>query len=192
MLHNKYHEILKQFLGDFNRQIYGRNLIEKVKLSQKNIAITLNELEENNVLISQKAGNMKYFSLNKENPLIVRYLMLAEIDSSIEFLRNNPKINHIINAIIKNQIIVVFGSYAKGLQKKDSDLDLLIIGNYDKKKIREIRENYGIKISIKNTSKEGFIKSMKEKNMLMNEILNNHIILSGYEEFVLEVIKQKW
>jgi len=192
MLHNKYHEILKQFLGDFNRKIYGRNLIEKVKLSQKNIAITLNELEENNVLTSQKAGNMKYFSLNKENPLIVRYLILAEIDSSIEFLRNNPKINHIISTIIKNQIIVVFGSYAKGLQKKDSDLDLLIIGNYDKKKIREIRENYGIKISIKNTSKKGFIKSMKEKNMLMNEILNNHIILSGYEEFVLEVIKQKW
>ena len=192
MLHNKYHEILKQFLGDFNRQIYGRDLIEKVKLSQKNIAMTLNELEKNNVLTSQKAGNMKYFSLNKENPLIARYLMLAEIDSSVEFLRNNPKINHIISTIIKNQIIVVFGSYAKGLQKKGSDLDLLIIGNYDKKKIREIRENYGIKISIKNTSKEGFIKSMKEKNMLMNEILNDHIILSGYEEFVLEVIKQKW
>ena len=192
MLHNKYHEILKQFLGDFNRQIYGRDLIEKVKLSQKNIAMTLNELEKNNVLTSQKAGNMKYFSLNKENPLIDSYLMLAEIDSSIEFLRNNPKINHIISTIIKNQIIVVFGSYAKGLQKKGSDLDLLIIGNYDKKKIREIRENYGIKISIKNTSKEGFIKSMKEKNMLMNEILNDHIILSGYEEFVLEVIKQKW
>ena len=42
MIHNKYYEIMKQFLGDYSRKIYGRELIDKVNISQKNIALTLN------------------------------------------------------------------------------------------------------------------------------------------------------
>jgi hypothetical protein len=33
---------------------------------------------------------------------------------------------------------------------------------------------------------------LKEKDSLVSEILENHILISGYEEFVEEVIKQKW
>jgi len=193
MIHNKDYEVMKEFLGDYNKQIYGRGLIGKVNMSPKGIALTLNNLEKEKILISKKMAGVKYFSLNKKNVLIKRYLVIIEIINSIRFLEKNIKIKHIVSGLVKaGQIICIFGSYAKGNQKKDSDLDLFVVGNFDEKQIKEIGEEYKLKISIKNTSKLNFIKSIKENNILVKEILANHVLLSGYEEFVKEVTKQRW
>jgi len=51
-------------LGDYNKEIYGRNIVNKVALSQKAIALTLDELEKEGILKSRKQGNIKYFKLN--------------------------------------------------------------------------------------------------------------------------------
>ena len=189
MIHNKYYEIMKQFLGDYNKEIYGRELIKKVGISQKNIALTLGELEKKRILSSKTKGNMKYFSLNKLNPLYKKYLILVEVENSIEFLKNNPKINQAFDKINKSKIICVFGSYAKETQKKSSDLDLFIVGKFDEKEIREIGKDYGLNLSIKGGNKSDFVNSLKEKNPFMKEILENHVLISGYEEFIEEVIK---
>ena len=192
MIHNKYYEIMKQFLGDYNKEIYGRGLIKKVNISPKNIALTLDELEKAGILSFKTKGNMKYFSLNKSNPLCEKYILLIEIEHSIEFLKKNSRINFILEKIGKNQIICIFGSYAKGIQKKDSDLDLFVVGNFNEKEIKKIGKSYNLDISIKQCSKSGFISLLKEKDLLILEILENHVLISGYEEFIREVIKQKW
>ena len=79
MLHSKYFEILSLFLEDYNNEIYGRELVNKVPLSQKNIALTLEELEKEGILRSKKSGNMRYFKLNRDNPLTKEVLITAEI-----------------------------------------------------------------------------------------------------------------
>jgi len=192
MIHNKYDEIMKQFLGDYNRKIYGRELEKKVDVSQKNIALTLEELEKEGILSSKTSGNRRYFFLNKANLLFKKYLLLAEMQHSIEFLKQNPKINQIFERIGKGQIILVFGSYAKGIQKKESDLDLFIIGKLDEKEIKKTGRDYNLDISIKKGSKSDFIGLLKKKNPLIEEILENHILISGYEEFIRIVVEQKW
>ena len=50
MLHNKYFEVLKHFLGNYAGDVYGRMPIGKVKLNQKAIALALAELEAKGVL----------------------------------------------------------------------------------------------------------------------------------------------
>jgi predicted nucleotidyltransferase len=193
MIHNKIYDVMKEFLSDYNKQVYGRGLIGKVDMSPKGIALILNKLEKEKILISKKRAGVKYFSLNKKNVLIKRYIIVMEIINSIKFLERNLKFKHIIDKLIKpSQIVCIFGSYAKGNQKRKSDIDLFIVGDFNEKQIKEINEEYKIKISVKNTSKSNFIKSIKENNPLINEILTNHILLSGYDEFVREVIKQKW
>ncbi len=190
MLHNKYYEIIKQFLGDYNKEIYGRELIKKVGISQKNIALTLEELEKAGMLSSKTRGNIRYFFLNKLNPFYKKYLLLAEVENSIEFLKNQPKVSQVLDKIEKNKkIICVFGSYAKGIQKKDSDLDLFIIGKFNEKEIKKIGKDYNLTISIKGGTKYDFVSSLKERNPLLKEILENHILISGYEEFIEEVVK---
>lgn len=193
MIHNKYFEVMKQFLKGYNKEIYGRELVGKVKISQKNIALTLNELENEGILSSKIKGNLRHYSFNKQNPLIKYYLILFEIQKSIDFLGKNPKINQIFEKFDRNDIIIcIFGSYAKDIQKKDSDLDLFIAGKLDEKEIKKIGETYKIDLSVKGGSYLDFVDLLKKNNPLMNEILENHILISGYEKFIDEVIKQKW
>jgi len=196
MIHNKYYEIMKHFLIDYSKEIYGRELVNKVNISQKNIALTLEELEKIGVLSSKIRGNTRFFSLNKSNPLCEKYVLLIEIEHSIRFLEKHLKISHIFERINKEfnncHIICIFGSYAKGIQKKDSDLDLFVVGDINENNIKKIREDYNLEINIKKGSKSDFVKLLKNKNPLMNEILENHVLILGYEEFVKEVIKQKW
>lgn len=192
MIHNKYFEIMKLFLKGYDKEIYGRELLKKVSISQKNIALTLGELENEGILSSKLRGNLKYYFLNKSNNLIEKYLIFAEIERTIEFFKVHPKISHIFEKNDFSGIVSIFGSYAKGIAKKSSDLDLFIVGNVDKSKINQEGDNFGIEISIKSGSKNDFREMLRKKNPLMNEILENHVILSGYEEFVKEVVKQKW
>ncbi len=192
MIHNKYYEIMKQFLSDYNKQVYGRELVKKVNISQKNIALTLEELEKAGILTSKTRGNTRYFSLNKSNPSHKRYILLSEIERAIEFLEDNPKITHILSKTSKPQIMCIFGSYAAGTHKKGSDLDLFAIGKIDEKQLKQIGKDYNLDINVKKGTKTDLTASLKHRNPLMNEILENHIIISGYEEFVEEVTRQRW
>ncbi len=196
MINNHAYEVMKEFLKDYNKTIYGRELIGKVNLSVKGISLLLNKLEDEKVLVSMKQGGIKYFSLNKKNPSIKKYIVITEIMYSIKFLEGKIKIRHIFEKLINlGQIVCIFGSYARETQKKDSDLDLFVVGNFNKeqiKKIKEINNIYNLKINVKNITKSNFIKAIKENNLLIKEILVNHVILSGYDGFVKGVINQIW
>ena len=47
-------------------------------------------------------------------------------------------------------------------------------------------------ISIKSAGKKDFENMLNKKNPFVNEILENHVIITGFEEFVDKVIKAKW
>lgn len=188
MIHNKHFQIMKEFLGDYDKEVYGRGLIKKINVSQKSIALTLKELEEMKVLISKKKGNTKYFSLNKKNVLIKKYLSLLELEKSIKFFERNKKLKHIFSKNFCGDILCIFGSYAKDIQKKNSDLDLFIVGKFDESLIVAEGEKYNLEINIQGSSQKNFRLMVKNKNPLMSEILKNHVLIKGYEKFVEVVI----
>jgi hypothetical protein len=74
------------------------------------------------------------------------------------------------------------------MQKDDSDLDLFIVGEHDPKAIRAVGERYGVDISIKTCSLEIFEKEINA-DILLKEIVMNHVIVKGGEEFLLRVTK---
>ena len=182
MIHNKYFEILKQFLGDYKCEIYGRELVDKVPLSQKGIALALEELEAKSMLKSRKEGTLKHYSLNLEYSEIRDIIAITEITRKIQFLTQYRKLAYLFKH--DERVIGIFGSYAKGIQKTGSDIDVFIIG----KKIAEDYDKKGKKldldISIKYFSRDLWVKLLKEKNNLLKEIINYHIAIFGVEEFI--------
>jgi len=64
------------FTGDYKGEVYGRELVGKVSMSQKSIALTLEELEHQSVLKSRKEGNMKHYRLNFNYTEIKRELKM--------------------------------------------------------------------------------------------------------------------
>lgn len=185
MLHNKYFEILKQFLGDYKREIYGRGLINKVSLSQKAIALTLDELEAEGVLKSRKQGNIKLFKLNIENKETKDLLIISEITRKLEFLKKHRKLAGIFKD--DKRIIGVFGSYVAGIQDKNSDIDVFVIGEIYKdfcQNYEKTAKNLGLNLHIQNFSEKNWEILIKAKNNLTNEIIQNHVVIFNAEMFV--------
>src|SRR3989338_5647152 len=95
MLHNKYFELLGIFTGDYKKEIYGRELIGKVSMSQKNIALTLEELEKRSILKSRKEGSLKHYGLNLEYTEIRDVIAIAELMKKIRLMEKQRKMAHI-------------------------------------------------------------------------------------------------
>ncbi len=182
MILNKYYEVLVHYLNDFNSEIYGRELLGKVPLSQKAIALTLDRLEKDGILRSRKQGNIKYFKLNVENMEVKDVVTSLEIMKKIRFFDKQRKLANIFRK--DTRIVGVFGSYATGMQRKSSDVDIFIIGKRQKEDYDRNGRLFDVDISIKYFTENEFRKLAKDKNNLCKEIIANHIIVFGVERFI--------
>jgi len=152
----------------------ARNLSLHLKVSQPGIAKALPALEKYGFVSVTKDKNSKRISivLNRDNPLVIGMkrsdnIRLLYESGLAEFLREK----------FPSQAVIVFGSFAKGEDTKNSDIDIAVIGaksktinlrNFEIKLMKEIRIN--------------FYKSFKEiSNELRNNILGG-ILLSGWVE----------
>ncbi len=182
MILNKYYEVLVHYLNDFSREVYGRELLGKVPLSQKAIALTLDKLEKDGILRSRKQGNIKYFKLNVENMGVKDVVTSLEIMKKIRFFDKQRKLANIFRK--DNRIVGVFGSYATGMQRKSSDVDIFVIGKRQKEDYDRNGKLFDVDISIKYFTEKEFRKLAKDKNNLCKEIIANHIIVFGVERFI--------
>ena len=186
MLLNNQIQIFEEFLRDFNAKLTGSFIAKKKKLNQKTVSNYLNRLEKEHILKSRTQGRNKLYSLNLNNKEIEKNFIIAvEHLRTINFYRKNILIKEIaekINNHIKGTAIV-FGSYAKNTQKKDSDLDILIIGKCNEKEINNISKIYRIEINLK-------IYPKLEQDILTKEVIKNHIIIKNTEQFIEEIINE--
>jgi len=183
--------VIEEFLGNYMGSFTGSDIAKKKSLNQKSVSNILNSLEDEGFLRSKTAGKNKEFSINMDNIEIVRNLITAaEHLRTANFLKKHPIIKEIIFKTKPhfNGITIVFGSYSKGIQKKDSDLDIFIAGTYSRNSIHRISELYNLQISVKNYPPDAFRRALKNKDILLTEVIKNHVIISGAEEFVNAVM----
>ena len=177
-------KILELFTRGFNKIYYVREIATILKIGPRTAQLNLEALEMAGILESITKGKIKNYSL-RTNALTKEYLKLTEMHKYIRFLEKDRRIKEVILAIKSHMagIGLVFGSYAKNREKNDSDLDVFVIGTYSRKEIEKLSELYALKITVKNYPLNLFIKEM-HKDFLIKEILDNHIIFQGIEEFI--------
>ena len=182
MIHNKYFEIMTQYVGDLNKKWHGRGLAKRISLSQKATALALKNLKKENLLKSEKKGNMKNYYINTKNPEIKDTIKIVEIMRKIRFLRKHKKLREIFGE--DKRIVGIFGSYAKEEQTEESDLDVFIIGDQKKEDYDELGNMFDLEVRIKYFTETQFKKLLKEKNNLFKEIVQYHILIFGTENFI--------
>ena len=128
----------------------------------------------------------------KNNPLTIAYLNQVHTDN---FLKLPKKVFSSINEFLdelqeKPLIALIFGSFAKGSHKENSDIDILLV--FQKINNQTNIENTARRISMRTNTKlspvyvgyESFEKNFLNKNHdFSNEIRQNVIILSGIEHY---------
>jgi len=153
-----------------------RSIARRLDQSHSTILRKLNFLIEEDVLDYRIEGKNKVFFI-KKNLQAKNYVFNAERHKLIKLLKKYPELNIIIEDIlnkVRENHVILFGSYAKFSAKKDSDIDIYI--ETQNKKIKEKAEMVHSKIRVK-------IGDFNQDSNLIKEIIKNHIILRGIENF---------
>jgi DNA-binding MarR family transcriptional regulator len=174
-------EVAKIFCGNYKKELSSIEISKKLKIPKRTVTRKLNSLEEKGFLNFKRMGRNKIFSLDMENPQLLQFLVLIESYKTNLFLLKNPKIALLLENFPGKKII--FGSYAKSLQSKDSDLDLILFQK-ENSEIKNICKNFSPEIHLQFSSLKELDKKLKDENTLALEILNDHIILEGFEEII--------
>lgn len=176
MVQNKNNLELEIVLVLLKSKAHLREIARTLNESHSTILRKINELVKENVLDYKKEGKNKVFFI-KNNLNAKNYVYSAEIHKLNILLKKHPELSIIFEDIKKNLskgMIILFGSYAKGIPRKDSDIDIYLETNDTK--IRDRVKETNSKLSIK-------IGKFDTKSLLIKEIIKNHIIIRGLEEF---------
>lgn len=153
---------------------YLREIVNKTKVPYSSVQDIIKKYSNN--LEIKKVGKNNYYLL-KNNLQTNLLKLIIEIEKSHQLLNQYPLFEKFILELKKLKIpILIFGSYAKNTENKNSDLDILTISN---KKIN--LPDYLIPIKLHNINISNIKKFQKE--ILFEEIKYNHTIISGYEFF---------
>ena len=138
------------------------------------------------VLIIKTIGKSKAIRLDLKKPIVKSYLTIASEEEKKEYLEKQPIIRKITSELEFNDIIVLFGSYAKDTHTKSSDIDLLIINKNAKRTISFSKYEllYKLEINPIFITKREFKLMLKDKEENVGkQALENHIILNNPEKF---------
>lgn len=151
-----------------------------------------NKLIKDKIILKEKIGKSHICSLNIQNEKTIALIILSEIERKEKFFNSNKELKLIFDDFVKSvkskisvESIILFGSYAKGIQTQKSDIDLLIISD-KKNKVdrcaRDIYAKYGKEINAVIMTSNDF-RGQKNKP-LIKEIINNHCIIVGTNKFI--------
>ena len=151
-----------------------RGLAKALNTNQTTIARKAQELYKDNIVDFKQEGRNKVFFLKKTLEA-KQYACFAEAHKLLEAIRKYPQIRRIVEQVSKNEKIhlaALFGSYAKGVATKDSDIDIYI--DTKNNRLKEEVELIDSKISVK-------IGKYNQDGLLIKEIEKNHAVIKGIE-----------
>lgn len=176
--------VLSLFTNDFNRDYYIREVEKLLKISPRTAQLILEDLELKGLIESKTRGKIRTFKLNPSTST-QKYLIFVEQYKSLAFLEQKLLIKEIIEKITPfiNGIGIIFGSYVKGLEQEDSDLDLFVAGSYNHDEIKKVSKNFGLEINIKCYPLKNFKNNLRT-DILLKEVLKNHVVFLNVEQFI--------
>jgi len=189
-LTNRAFAILNLYRTDYTVAMHARAIAKKLNVSHVTLIPHLRRLEKNRILLSRKVGKNKEYQLNPNSSLTKHYLTVTEELTTVAYLNKNFLINKIADALSNLNLagpLILFGSHAKNYATEASDIDMFYLGELEQKQLSEIKKHgrtYGKEINIKTSSIKNFIDGLRTGDILIKEIIENHIILQNPGLFI--------
>jgi predicted nucleotidyltransferase len=153
-----------------------RGLAKALNTNPMTISRTLKELEKNNIVEFNQEGKNKAYRI-KDSLDAREYSKIIEHHKLTDIILRNPEIRTITKTIQDDKDIrlaILFGSYSKNTEKKESDIDI-----YVETTIKDIKERVELldsKVSVKTGE-------FDKENLLIKEIIKSHIIIKGVDRY---------
>lgn len=149
------------------------------------------------LLIIQNVGKAKTIRLNTANDIVHAYLCIASEEEKKEYLQKQPTINLLAKDIRTNDVVLLFGSYAKKQERAGSDIDILVINKDGSESIAFSRQETILGIEINPmffTEKEFKHMIADAEENVGKQALKHHIILNNQKRFwelVLDALRRR-
>lgn len=173
--------ILKLFFLNAAKTFYHNEIARKIGASTSTVSKELEILHSLGIITKSKKGNMSLYQINKEG---IIYDELRKIFLKYELF--DEIISRELDRFDIN-FALIFGSFAKGTENENSDIDLLIIGSIPEEHVLEsvsnLEDKTGREINFVRWTQEEFYQKTKEKSSLLQNIQKNpKIMVIGNEE----------
>lgn len=162
--------ILKKFLSNPDEKYYVRQLAVILDSSVGTIHRELIKFEKSGILKSENVGNLRFFYINKRNPLFAE---LKQMVFKTEGVKGRMEIE--LERVKGIKAAFLYGSFAKEEERGDSDIDLFLVGDIDENelipKISVLEGEFNREINYTVYTPEELKKEKKNKNSFILEVL---------------------
>lgn len=162
-------KVLEEFLKDPFKGFSMREISRRIKVSYPSVRNYIKELERENFIEKKKKYGDELYFANRESKKFKNFKIYYNID----LLYSSGLIEY-LNQKIGYPTIIIYGSYSKGEDRKDSDIDLVILDKKVKLDLEEYEKKLGREIHVL------FFESLKKienENLKLN--IANGIVLEG-------------
>jgi predicted nucleotidyltransferase/predicted transcriptional regulator len=178
-------EILMGFFP-IGKEITLKRIMEKSGLSYEPVYRTIKELSKQNIISGKKFGKTAVYSLDFKKEEVKTAFFFYAKNRLRGFSKNNKVVYNALMQIDDENIdfLAVFGSYAKGNQTKESDVDVLCVSSnkkVDENEIGSLRHKTNLEFSPVVIPKSEFKKIKKENDVFWQDLIEYCVIFKGYE-----------
>ena len=177
-------KLLDVFLSSPDARFYIRELERKIKEEAKNVSRELKNLEALGLLISEKQGNLKYYSVNENFFLYPELKAVIFKTTGVQGL-----LKEALERLKGIESAFIYGTYATGKESESSDVDIMVIGKPDLTELNEVicnlEEKLNREINYMCFDQEEFKERRKAGDAFINEVLSGEkIMLKGTERAI--------
>lgn len=192
-------KILRLFFNDPELLIHQRGISRQANVAPHNVHKYLKEFVNDGLLIRSEISNLTLFKINPEDDFLFKVFEMFEMKRKNRFFTQNKKIYRMLSEYNENlkrlsnreiQMVILFGSVARGKWTKGSDIDVLVATSKpsEKRKIVRIQEeaaqeiDHILHISPVHINIDKFVEGMRNKLEFYEELWRDRIVL--YNEFL--------
>ena len=173
-------EIFRILFGTEVQEYHLREIQRRAKLAIGTVQQEATKLVKLELIIKQRDGNRTYYKANKEHPLYQEiHNLVLKTTGLAELLRKSLSIETI-------KFAFVFGSFAAGTEKSESDIDIFIIGEISLRTVSKVLKEPVLRIGREinphiMTSKEFITRKKDQEHFVKNVIESPKIMIIGTE-----------
>ncbi len=175
-----------------------KKIKERVDYSYERVNSALKSLAEKKIVVEKQSGKTLVYSLDLNNlyaeSIGFNSYMLGR---EIEFIKKHKVLYNAIKEIENNQYIwgvILFGSYSKGAETKQSDVDLICISNKKTETenfVKSLKYKYNIEFAPVVMPLHEFSNIKKDNPELWNDLKTYGIIFKGEDYFYCWMYKDE-
>lgn len=174
-------EVFRLLFGLNDDALHVRGIERKTGFAIGTIQTEMKKLHRLNLVLKKRDGNRLYYRANQQHPVF------SEIQALV--IKTVGLLDVLKSALADEKgirVAFVFGSIARGSEKADSDIDLMVIGNIGLRTLtrllRGLTEKLGREIN-------PYILSTKEFNLRKSE--NEHFVTQVLKDSKLFIIGEE-